>query len=309
AGTSVLQVVDEATWALATHTGIHTQKGQLLLLILYPPKLVFKYDEQLSVVFFLLIIYAIGLVIKLMKVMYDRYAVQQKLPLTATWASGIFTASCVLPTMLHIVLSVGQVISAKRLKKTCSIFCVVPKRIALAGKVRVACFDKTGTLTTSGLEFFGVHCVEIEAANGGAGAKSPFSSPRLGVSSAPQLAAEPQKSNWDLDILCGLASAHSLSPFLQSETGVVGNAVEVNMFKASRWSLVSQSDVRSPPDSAYPEKRFDFSHSTMTMSAVVKHLPSGDQGIYCKGSFEHILRKCRPGSVPENFVQVPCNTV
>ena len=92
-----------------------------------------------EVVFFLLIIYAFALVVKLMRVMYVRYAVQQllgrykdqlegtllkpssskawaflllflnrKLPLTATWASGVFTCSCVLPTMLHIVLSVGQ---------------------------------------------------------------------------------------------------------------------------------------------------------------------------------------------------------
>mmetsp|Transcript_136068 Transcript_136068/g.322478 ORF Transcript_136068/g.322478 Transcript_136068/m.322478 type:complete len:1389 (+) Transcript_136068:42-4208(+) len=313
AGTSVLQVVDDETWALATHTGIHTQKGQLLLLILYPPKLVFKYDEQLSVVFFLLIIYAFALVVKLMRVMYVRYAVQQKLPLTATWASGVFTCSCVLPTMLHIVLSVGQVISAKRLKeKACSIFCVVPKRIALAGKVRVACFDKTGTLTTSGLEFFGVHCVEMDGTDPGLqGSQSPFSSPlAAATATSPRLAAEPQKSKWDLHILCGLASAHSLSPFSQSEAGVVGNAVEVNMFKASGWSLASQRDVRSPSGGSFEGhrleilKRFDFSHSTMTMSAVVKHHPSGEQGIYCKGSFEHILRKCRPSSVPENFVQV-----
>ncbi|CAE7038420.1 Atp13a5, partial [Symbiodinium sp. KB8] len=312
AGTSVLQVVDDETWALATHTGIHTQKGQLLLLILYPPKLVFKYDEQLSVVFFLLIIYAFALVVKLMRVMYVRYAVQQKLPLTATWASGVFTCSCVLPTMLHIVLSVGQVISAKRLKeKACSIFCVVPKRIALAGKVRVACFDKTGTLTTSGLEFFGVHCVEMDGTDPGLqGSQSPFSSPlAAATATSPRLAAEPQKSKWDLHILCGLASAHSLSPFSQSEAGVVGNAVEVNMFKASGWSLASQRDVRSPSGGSFEGhrleilKRFDFSHSTMTMSAVVKHHPSGEQGIYCKGSFEHILRKCRPSSVPENFVQ------
>ena len=70
----------------------------------------------------------------------------------------VFTISCVLPPMLQIVLSLGQVVATSRLAQK-NIFCCVPKRITLAGKVRVACFDKTGTLTTSSLKFHGVHCV------------------------------------------------------------------------------------------------------------------------------------------------------
>ncbi|CAK9023746.1 Polyamine-transporting ATPase 13A2 [Durusdinium trenchii] len=305
AGTTVLQAVDDDTWAMATHTGIHTQKGQLLLLILYPPKLIFKYDEQLSVVFFLLIVYALFVAITLMRVMYWRYANDQHLPITATWASAVFTCSCVLPTMLHIVLSVGQVVSAQRLKQEGAIFCVVPKRIALAGKVRVACFDKTGTLTTSGLEFFGVHCVSSSQGQAGSAGRGPFSSYRVtGNGVLPSLEEEPQSSNWDLEIMCCLASTHSLSPFSGTEAGVVGNAVEVNMFKASRWTLTSQTRVESASDQIDILKRFDFSHNTMTMSAVVQHSPSGEKGIYCKGSFEHVLRLCRPESIPEDFSQV-----
>ncbi|CAJ1329617.1 unnamed protein product, partial [Effrenium voratum] len=304
AGTTVLQAVDDDTWALATHTGIHTQKGQLLLLILYPPKLIFKYDEQLSVVFFLLIAYALLISVTLMRVMYMRYAQDQKLPLTATWASAVFTCSCVLPTMLHIVLSVGQVMSAQRLRDESSIFCVVPKRIALAGKVRVACFDKTGTLTTSGLEFFGVHCLQSSGKGSG-----PFSSGRVqGNGTAPSLEDAPRPGDWDLEVLCGLACAHSLSPFAGTETGVVGNAVEVNMFQASGWTLSSATRVQgafaNQPHEVEITKRFDFSHSTMTMSAIVQHKPSKERGIYVKGSFEHVLRLCRPESVPENFPQV-----
>jgi len=235
--------------------------------------------------------------------MYWRYANNQHLPITATWASAVFTCSCVLPTMLHIVLSVGQVVSAQRLKQEGCIFCVVPKRIALAGKVRVACFDKTGTLTTSGLEFFGVHCVSN---GGGKSSAGPFSSYRVtGNGVTPSLEDEPRRSDWDLEILCCLASTHSLSPFAGTEAGVVGNAVEVNMFKASGWTLTSQSRIQSNSSHQIEiMKRFDFSHSTMTMSAVVQHLPSGERGIYCKGSFEHVLRLCRPESVPDNFVQV-----
>lgn len=68
-------------------------------------------------VFFLLILYALLVAVSLMRVMYCRYANDQRLPITATWASAVFTVSCVLPTMLHIVLSVGQVVSAQRLKE------------------------------------------------------------------------------------------------------------------------------------------------------------------------------------------------
>ncbi|OLP91475.1 DEAD-box ATP-dependent RNA helicase 14 [Symbiodinium microadriaticum] len=214
-------------------------KGQLLLLILYPPKLVFKYDEQLSVL--------------------------RKLPLTATWASGVFTCSCVLPTMLHIVLSVGQVISAKRLKdKPGHKPHHLTDKPASTESDTMQPLDRmsqstVGNPSIAGLEFFGVHCVEMDG----------------------------------------------------TDPGLQGHIeVKRNMFKASGWSLASQRDVRSPSGGSFEGhrleilKRFDFSHSTMTMSAVVKHHPSGEQGIYCKGSFEHILRKCRPSSVPENFVQV-----
>ncbi|CAJ1446335.1 unnamed protein product [Effrenium voratum] len=307
-----------------------SRKGQLLLLILYPPKLIFKYDEQLSVVFFLLIAYALLISVTLMRVMYMRYAQDQrlgilgplesrcaeKLPLTATWASAVFTCSCVLPTMLHIVLSVGQVMSAQRLRDESSIFCVVPKRIALAGKVRVACFDKTGTLTTSGLEFFGVHCLQSSGKGWDGFVLSTKRDTSIMFVFGGPIKEDVTTDIEDLEVLCGLACAHSLSPFAGTETGVVGNAVEVNMFQASGWTLSSATRVQGafanqPHEVEITrlgeravEKRFDFSHSTMTMSAIVQHKPSKERGVYVKGSFEHVLRLCRPESVPENFPQV-----
>ena len=45
--------------------------------------------------------------------------------------------------------------SSRRLADT-GIFCLNPMRIAICGKVRVACFDKTGTITKEGLEFRGI---------------------------------------------------------------------------------------------------------------------------------------------------------
>jgi len=313
AGTVVLQTSGEDCWAVATHIGVATQRGQLLLTILFPPKLLFKYDEQLGVVFGLLIGYAIIVMFTVMRVMYVRYASQQSLPITATWASAVFTCSCVLPTMLHIVLSVGQVVAAKRLaEKDSGVFCCAPKRIALAGKVRVVCFDKTGTLTESSLHFYGVHCIQ-SSRQADLQLPSPFAAhANPDNSQKPVLEPEFRAHSWSLEVVCGLASAHSLSPFWGSEAGVVGNAVEVNMFRASGWQLDTQSEIRSPPiqgsgTSAHQLRiirRFDFSHNTMTMSSIVEHLPSKQCGVYCKGSFEQIVQRCKPESVPEDFAAV-----
>jgi len=216
------------------------------------------------------------------------------------------------------VLSVGQVVAAKRLKRSdYSIFCAAPKRIALGGKVRAVCFDKTGTLTESHLQFFGVHCIQRPSGEQGAGPAASDGGPfeARGVMDPESPAAfegEPRARDWGLDVLCGLASAHSLSPFAGNEAGVVGNAVEVNMFQATGWKLNTQdpSFVRSPAGGATPEhelkilRRFDFSHSTMTMSAVVEHSPSGQRGIYCKGSFEQVMQRCIAKTVPVDFVSI-----
>mmetsp|Transcript_59508 Transcript_59508/g.170801 ORF Transcript_59508/g.170801 Transcript_59508/m.170801 type:complete len:1448 (+) Transcript_59508:107-4450(+) len=312
AGTTVLQASGDDAWAVATHTGVYTQKGQLLLLILYPPKLLFKYDEQLVVVFTLLIGYALFVMSATMKIQYTLYAADQKLPLTAMWASGVFTCSSVLPTMLHVVLSVGSVMAAQRLKTgTGCVFCASPKRIALGGKVRVACFDKTGTLTESSLHFFGVHCVRSGQADTG-WLTGPFdgwlakAAENNGCAEGiPTLEKEASAEKFSQEVLCCLASAHSLSPFEGSEAGIVGNAVEVNMFNACGWSLTSQSEVSGPREQKLVIlKRFDFSHSSMTMSSVIEHRPSGSRGIYCKGSYEQVASRCLPGSIPRDFTAV-----
>ena len=152
------------------HVRIVARKGQLLLLILYPPKLIFKYDEQLSVTGRVpshherkTTIHLISIVLQSFSkswasailrwssfcsspmhfslrshwwgsctggmltirhwadfgwnaIIFETFWREtvtgprqlRHLPITATWASAVFTCSCILPTMLHIVLSVGQ---------------------------------------------------------------------------------------------------------------------------------------------------------------------------------------------------------
>lgn len=96
------------------------------------------------------------------------------------------------------------------------IFCVNPKRIAIAGKIRVFCFDKTGTLTKNGLDFIGVQGVvkDVDAAADGQptivfGA---VQSPQSGVDMIDKLVVQ------------GLATCHAVTRFGDQ---FVGNEVEV----------------------------------------------------------------------------------
>lgn len=62
AGTTLLQIQqgeNEDVLAVVTATGIQTSKGQLISHILYPQKLVFKYNEELPIVAGLLIVFAL----------------------------------------------------------------------------------------------------------------------------------------------------------------------------------------------------------------------------------------------------------
>ncbi len=86
------------------------------------------------------------------------------------------------------------------------IFCLNPKRISIAGKIRLFCFDKTGTLTKEGLDFIGIQSVL-----------------RTGPSFEP--VKSPEKGDKiDFRTLNGLATCHAVTKFGDQ---FVGNQVEV----------------------------------------------------------------------------------
>ena len=72
----------------------------------------------------------------------------------APLADGIFTISQVLSPLLPIALVAGQFAASGRLTRK-GLFTLNPKRIAIAGKIRIYAFDKTGTITKDGLDFIG----------------------------------------------------------------------------------------------------------------------------------------------------------
>lgn len=85
-----------------------------------------------------------------------------------------------------------------------------PKRIAIAGKIRVFCFDKTGTLTKEGLDFIGAQSV-VRSINFG---------PTFGPLKNPAIGDDMEPST-----LHGLATCHAVTKFGDR---FVGNQVEVS---------------------------------------------------------------------------------
>ena len=90
------------------------------------------------------------------------------------------------------------------------IFCLNPKRIAIAGKIRVFCFDKTGTLTKEGLDFIGAQSVVRSISFGPT--FGPLKSPANGDDMEPLT-------------VHGLATCHAVTKFGDQ---FVGNQVEVS---------------------------------------------------------------------------------
>eukprot|EP01046_Picozoa_sp_COSAG06_P039940 COSAG06_NODE_4780_length_3960_cov_25.428904_3_plen_226_part_00 len=174
--------------------------------------------------------------------------------------------------MLPVALSTGEQNASKRLS-VAGIFCLNPKRIAIAGKVRVFCFDKTGTLTLEGLEFQAAQWCEDSSGGGGGGGSSAgtavldasveaaASSPTFSFPMFDAAAYSEQRA--PLEVLRGMACCHAVTvapSFTTQEASSTtdpskqqqqkkqqqqqqqqefsGNEVEVRMFTATGWSLI-----------------------------------------------------------------------
>eukprot|EP00636_Phaeomonas_parva_P005917 CAMPEP_0118883826 /NCGR_PEP_ID=MMETSP1163-20130328/22806_1 /TAXON_ID=124430 /ORGANISM="Phaeomonas parva, Strain CCMP2877" /LENGTH=794 /DNA_ID=CAMNT_0006821377 /DNA_START=125 /DNA_END=2506 /DNA_ORIENTATION=- len=257
AGTTVLQASEDAV-AVCTRTGITTSKGRIIGLILKPPKMTFKYDEEFTVVFAVLLAYGAVLFTYSLSMQSARGS-------NANWtvqlSIGIFTISQMVSPLLPVFLEVGPVMSAKRLRER-GIFCVNPKRVAICGKVRIAAFDKTGTITKEGLEFAGVWAVGDGGPEDDA-LVMPFNPGSPSVTPA---------------LLRGIACCHSLTKYGDQ---LVGNEVEIRMFAGSGWDL--EGLAGQPPrvfdpiggDALIVARRFDFDHARMAMSVVVREAGGG----------------------------------
>uniref|UniRef100_K3X7V9 Cation-transporting P-type ATPase N-terminal domain-containing protein n=1 Tax=Globisporangium ultimum (strain ATCC 200006 / CBS 805.95 / DAOM BR144) TaxID=431595 RepID=K3X7V9_GLOUD len=280
---------DEEILAVVQSTGAHTSRGQLVQAILFPAPIKFKYDEHLKAVFSFLFLFGFVAAYLAMKFLMDNAGLSNTL---FAFVYGMFMFSAVLNPLLPVVITIGQVNAAKRLQKQ-DVFCLNPQRITLCGKVRVFCFDKTGTITKEGLDFRG--CVPVTS-----GATTEFL-PEVNDMIAGSLPVLMKYS---------LASTHALGS-LNGE--LVGNEVEVRMFKSTQWKLIESEGklpvVRSADDQDQLEfvKRFEFDHHRMSMSVVMKHTVTGKLYVFCKGSYEKMQSVSKAESVPANYTETAEN--
>ncbi|KAI9479504.1 hypothetical protein BDB00DRAFT_885412 [Zychaea mexicana] len=293
AGTMVKQASSDST-ALVMATRTNTDKGQLVQKILFPQPVSFIFNEQLKLVFAVLLCWALVL-----------------LGIGSWWLGGIgmtawfYGTTCaaqVMNPLLPAILVVGQSVAGGRLKKN-GIYSVDLPRILMAGKVRVFCFDKTGTLTNQGLEYNGVQPVvrhQIEKKE-----KNDSTATNLGLGEMKQ---HYQDLNPDIDheqlLRMGLASCHSVTVL---DDQYIGNPVDIVMFEATGAALdLAQETIhlRSHTPGVKGSQlriiqRFEFQHARASMSVAAVDMDTGDIHVFVKGSFERLGEIC--ANVPDNY--------
>ncbi|KAJ2955419.1 hypothetical protein NQZ79_g8580 [Umbelopsis isabellina] len=295
AGTTMsqaLRVDNEPVAALVTQTGTATDKGELVKKILFPNKVSFIFDEQIKIV--ILILLCCGAVCCGLAIWLYTHG-------TAAWFYAMFCICQLVSPLLPAALVVGQSVAAGRLRDK-KIFCVDLPRILMAGKVQLFCFDKTGTLTREGLEFYGVQPIQDvdNIGNHRAESRDPaFGEHIIEVKDIPRL------------MQVGTASCHAVTTL---NGQFIGNPVDIEMFRASKWQLEESNDPNYvdslvPPSDApgkevYPVhviKRFEFVHARMSMSVAVLDTMTNKVHIFVKGAYEKIKDLSTPASVPADY--------
>ncbi|KAI2493674.1 haloacid dehalogenase-like hydrolase [Fragilaria crotonensis] len=206
AGTVVIEVGEgQHDLGLVLKTGSFTTKGELLSDVLSYERHKFKFDDEVKIVLFILLLEAIVLFALVFYFLQDQWVF--------AWFYGLYVVITVLPPLLPSVFVVSVGISANRLQAK-RISCTNPEGILVAGKVDAAFFDKTGTLTKNGMDFLSLDS---------------------GVDSADKASVESAES-W---IKLGMALCHTLA--LTSTGELVGNQVDSVSFETSKAIMKQES--------------------------------------------------------------------
>eukprot|EP00808_Paulinella_micropora_P026193 g21772.t1 len=200
AGTSLLKIAgtrgEHRAVAIVTRTGAQTFKGEILRNILFSARPRFSFDVQIELVL-------------------------------CVPADVGHLGTC-LPPLLPTVFVVGVGISSQRLFKE-RVICTDPKRLLMAGKVRVAAFDKTGTLTKQGMDFWTVRACH----------NAHFTGYHDEQEKVKGFAEKLETTT----MARGMAVCHTISKVegdtaqMKEEDKIVGTMVDVQMFKASGYTL------------------------------------------------------------------------
>jgi magnesium-transporting ATPase (P-type) len=182
----------------------------------------------------------------------------------------------IFPPLLPSVFTVSMGVSVERLSRK-RIACIQAESILVAGKVTRVFFDKTGTLTEQGLQFVSVRSVHEWSKD---------------------------STEIPLSLSLGMAVCHTLT---KSSTGeIIGNPVDRVMFEASGANLRSASGGAGMEitdrmgQTVSVVKFFDFDHTRMTQSVVVKD-GSGTLMVFVKGSSESMRKICSGNTIPTDI--------
>ncbi|KAJ8682806.1 hypothetical protein QAD02_018598 [Eretmocerus hayati] len=214
-GTTIIQTKqygDKPVLAKVIRTGLWTNKGSLVVAILYPPPADFKFDrDSYKLVAILIGVAFVGFFYTL-AVMIARGNTPTNIAIKTL---TVFTI--VVPPALPSVMAVGKMYAIFRLKKR-QIYCINTRAINISGSIDCVCFDKTGTLTEDGLDMMGVIVNE--------GTK------------LSQLEKEIPKLS-ETQLFKGMLVCHSLT-LIDDELS--GDPLDIKMFESTGWTLEEPSD-------------------------------------------------------------------
>ncbi len=265
------------TWHSKFRRAVFLLQGELIRQILYPKRQAFQFYRDALFFIAALVLACLGF----LAWSAWKFATAGATPFTVA-VRVLDLITVIVPPALPIAVTAGTSFAIARLKGA-GVFCVVPRAVALAGRVNLVCFDKTGTLTADHLAVAAV----VPVMERSCGAPVP-------------VAAQLQQSPGSL--MHVLAACHSVA---QLERELVGDPMEIKMLQWTGWTL-SPFDQEETTITSMDRKqvikiikRHDFSAMQACMSVVAVG-PDGARMVYCKGAPKLVVSHCSAG-VPANL--------
>ncbi|KAL0490279.1 hypothetical protein AKO1_014011, partial [Acrasis kona] len=291
AGTSVLQTrpTSNQCVAMVMRTGFASEKGKLMLSVLYPKPTSFKfYEDSIRFIIFMFILGSIGIVFSIVQL------ARLNVPVGDIILRGLDVITIAVPPALPLAMTVGIGFALARLKKNHFIYCISPPRINVCGQIKLMCFDKTGTLTQEGLELHGI--------------KSILDHNQQHVLFTDEVKCNDiqrmTNNNTNEKILNAMATCHSLT---HVNGTIVGDPLEEKIF-ASTQCILKESDNHRLCTLNHSTleviRTFEFNSNLQYMSVLVKEIQTNNIDLYIKGSPEKIRNLCIPMSIPNDYHQI-----